>query len=164
MLGETVTPALVDCIDAQLKPHSFVKMEEVPHIAEIVVGAVWRRRTWCTNRGVAILSLVDTTRHPGEFAQGIKLPLGKAIGYFPFFYGLGLQLVVVGQHFLERARDLYSYVDKYDNQRVVLQSIHLVDTAAGKSLSVRTWGQVITGVFQDAVQIGIERFLKSPTN
>ena len=170
---------LADALTCALRRHGFSRMATTPAPAHVTVTAAWRRRTWNTNRAVVLLpvpydpadrgDVPDPAQVPtgealgyfplyyelGNFCQAAKLRVGKAIGYVPFFYGLGLQLVLTGQCILDRARGLERFVDRIDNQQVVLQSIHVVDLAARQSVSVRTWGQVITGRFQDAVEEAI---------
>ncbi len=152
---------LADQLDRALSPHAFVRMNAVPDVAVPVnVSAVWRRRTWNTNRAVVMVPFIDAGDHPGEFARNIRMEIGKAVGYKAFFYPVGLQLVMCGSGFLEKALGLEKFVDKIDNQRVVLQSIHAVDFSVGRCLSVRTYGQVVTGRFQDAIELGIRNCLK----
>jgi hypothetical protein len=74
-------------------------------------------------------------RERGDFARQLKKPLGKALGYLPFFYELGLQLVLVGRDFLHRASDIERFVDTINTQTVILQSIHLVETAFSRDMA-----------------------------
>ena len=56
------------------------------------------------------------------------------------------------------SNNLRDYVDKVDNQRVVLQSIHVIDSYNKENKSVRTWGQWLTGKYQDLIEKTIEEF------
>ena len=123
--------------------------------------SAWKRKTWNTNRGIALLAVPPGAPHAGEYALDVRVPAGKAIGYLPFLYELGLQLVLCGPGILERSDGLERCVTKLNNSTVLLQSLHLVDPATGASRSVRTWGQVVTGPFIDAIEAGIARFRNS---
>ena len=150
---------LIAHLDEKLKPFSFEKMDLPPSPAIPPVLAAWKRKTWNTNRAVVMIRLEDPGEDPSKFLQSQKFAVGKRIGYTPFFYPLGLQIILVG-HLTGNLEHLKKVLDRVDNQRVNLQSIHLVDLEMRKSYSVRTWAQIITGRFQDAIEEGIESFLK----
>ena len=113
------------------------------------------------NRAVALLPFSDVGQSPGQFAQSINVPLGKAIGYIPVLNELGLQMIIVGPGLLAWSANLDGFLDKINNQRVILQSLHIVDLTARNSVSARTWGQAITGRYQDAIENGIKTFLET---
>jgi hypothetical protein len=152
---------LIECVEGELKPHSFQRMMGIPELPGVSIAAVWKRRNINTNRAVALLQSAGAARNPGELAQSIKVPLGKAIGYIPFLNELGLQIIIAGPGLLTWSRNLDSFLDKINNQRVVLQSLHFVDLTAKASVSARTWGQFTTGRYQDAIETGIKTFLKT---
>lgn len=120
-----------------------------------IVGA-WVRKTWNTNRAAVHLRAPESG-DLGELSQAVKMQLGEALGYVTFFYGIGLQLVWSGDAILGRASGLERAVDPIDNQRCIVQSIFAVDLEKARYAQARTWGQVITGKFQDQ----IERSIKS---
>lgn len=138
-----------------LEPLGFVRFDGPVEGPGTQILAVWRRRTWNTNRAVAVLT-VPSGRHPGTFIKDGRLRLGKQIGYLTFLYGLGLQAVLLDSDLDTDVDDLDRYVDKVDNQQCIVQSIHLVDEARGRRQSVRTWGQVITGKFIDAIEAALD--------
>ncbi len=154
MLSEA---ALIDAIDGELVPLGFAR-REIAAVEGADHVVVWARKTWNTNRAVAVLRLAAGD-HPGERAQALKIPLGKAIGYFPFFYGIGLQVVFVGADVVPVQGGLDGYVDKIDNQRSIVQSLFVIDLARRATEGARTWGQVVTGRFQDAIDRGIRNAL-----
>jgi hypothetical protein len=145
-------------IEAELAPHGFAARPGASSIDGVEVVKVWARKTWNTNRAVVVLRAAGATR-PGQEAQRIKIPLGKSIGYFPFFYGIGLQIVWLGEGLLPLDSSLDGYVDSIDNQRSIIQSIFVVDLDHRSTESARTWGQVVTGKFQDAIDRGIRNAL-----
>jgi hypothetical protein len=144
---------LVQALEEQLAPLRFKRLERPVDggAVGVDVEAVWRRRTFNTNRAVALIRPRDHSTHPGEIAQAIKIPVGKQIGYFPFLYGLGLQVIAIGGAPVT-ADDLASYTDKIDNQRSIVQSIFAVHESRECFVSARTWGQFLSGKFQDAIE------------
>jgi len=150
---------LIECLDEKLKPYSFERIGLSSFPQTLPILAVWKRKTWNTNRAVAVISLPESNGHSGEFAQNVKKPLGKLIGYVPILYPLGLQIVLTGNSIINMKDNLEKFIDKFDNQRVVLQSIHVVDFASMENVSAHTWGQYTTGRFQNAIESGILSFL-----
>jgi hypothetical protein len=74
-------------------------------------------------------------------------------------YEVGLQVIIVGdglEQTLDLPDSLRGVVDLLSNQFVVLQSVFVVDTSTNRYAAARTWGQVITGEYQDAIAEGIE--------
>jgi len=140
--------SLADALASDLADHGF---EDRP----CTHGRAWVRKTWLTNRGVVVLELPGG-QDPAAFVDARKFEVGKELGYLFFLYGMGLQVVLVGQS----QASLDGAVDLVDNQQCIVQSVHLVDPVAGTRRSHRTWGQVITGTFQDALQASIDRFLE----
>ncbi len=149
---------LIECLDEKLKPYSFERISLSPFSQTLSILTAWKRKTWNTNRAIVAISLSERNDRIGKFAQTVKIPLGRKLGYVPFFYSLGLQIVLIGDSILNKTNNLEKSLDKFDNQRVVLQSIHVVDLASMKSVSVRTWGQYETGRFQDAIENGIQTY------
>lgn len=72
-------------IDRNLRPFSFARMTALPRLDRASALAIWKRKTWNTNRAVVLLSWTGQDDGPGQMAQRVKMPLGKAIGYIPFF-------------------------------------------------------------------------------
>lgn len=149
---------MIAAIGQQLEPHGFVPRPVAPSVAGVEVLATLVRKTWNTNRGVAVLRL-PAGQHPGPLSQQLKIPLGKALGYFPVFWGMGLQLVWLGADIGPLQPGLDGFVDKIDNQRSIIQSQFVVDLRQGTVAAARTWGQVVTGPFQDAIAAAIQRNL-----
>jgi len=72
--------------------------------------------------------------------------------FVPLLWGLGLQVVVVSPGVASGGIDPAQHVARVDNQWAIIQSIFLVDPDAGNFRSARTWGQFITGKYQDAIE------------
>jgi len=153
------TQALAKLIDDAVAPKGFKRFDPASADPSLSWVCAWKRKTWNTNRGIALLHFPTGAPHAGEYALDIRAKAGKPIGYIPFLYELGLQLILVGPGILKKGDRLADYVTKVSNSTVLLQSIHLVDPAERVVLSVRTWGQVVTGKFIDAIEAGIAAFL-----
>jgi hypothetical protein len=154
----SVETSVLEAIEAELSPHGFVLRPEPRAIDDVEVVSVWARKTWNTNRAAVVLRATGEVR-PGPRSQELKIRLGKAIGYFPFFYGIGLQLIWLGRDVLPLSGSLEPFVDSIDNQRSIVQSLFIVDLERRTTESARTWGQVVTGKFQDAIERGIRNGL-----
>ena len=48
--------------------------------------------------------------------------------------------------------------DKINTQGILVQSVFAIDRGSRASTSARTWGQVITGRFQDGIEAAIQDF------
>lgn len=150
-------------LDVALSSFGFEARDLGSSPCAVEIAGAWVRKTWNTNRGVVHLCAPPGAEDLGEIAQEIKMPLGKALGYFPFFYGMGLQVVWSGEDILERASLLDRAVDSVDNQRCIVQSLFAVDFTQDRYREARTWGQVITGKFQDAITSCLdEAFVAEP--
>jgi hypothetical protein len=156
---------LTEQLESELRPHDFQRLDEASSSLDLnnraFVQALWKRKTWNTNRGVALLELNQGLDSPEAFVRAVRDPIGKAIGYLPVLYPLGLQLILAGEGIYQEQSGLGAVLSKIDNQTVVLQSIHVVDLHGLSSASARTWGQVLTGRYQDAIERGIQGFLQS---
>jgi hypothetical protein len=155
---------LVEALDTALRTHMFKSVDDTVGAAlsrDFGVDAAWLWRVSGSrgNLAVVVVPLPDSSAHPGRFAQEIKFSVGKLIGYFPFFRWFGLNFVFTGCSVVAQANDLDQYVDKINNQRAVVQSIHVVDLMAMDSFSARTWGQLVTGPVQDTIEEVIKSIL-----
>lgn len=146
-----------------LTPLGFVSKELAATSVPVPILGAWVRKTWNTNRAVVHLHAPPGEGDLGQLTQKLKMPLGKALGYFPFFYGMGLQVVWSGREVSSRAARLKQSVDAIDNQTCIVQSIFVVDLARGTFRHARTWGQVITGKFQDGIAQCLSRAYRSET-
>ena len=151
------------CIQKELNLHSFKELDIDKTTLDLPYINTWRRKTWLANHGIALIPYENRANNAGEFAQQIKEDVGKQIGYLYHLYPLGLQIVIIGENIIMEAEELKNYVDKYNNQKVVLQSIHLIDLCQRKLVNVRTWGQFTSGRYQDAISFAINNYLKTKT-
>jgi len=154
---------LIGCLDTSLAPHSFTRMKITKQSNEIPSSEIWRRKSWATNRAVALLGLPEGENSPGKYAQQIKMLLGQIAGYVTLLNPLGLQIVMTTNRTAEPHIRLGDFVDRIDNQRVVLQSIFLVNLVERSHISSRSWAQYFSGRFQDAIEKAILTFLEDVT-
>jgi hypothetical protein len=143
---------LIRILEEHVAPLGFKRATVPDAVGGVPLSAAWVRKTWNTNRGIACIRVPPGGR-AGETAQAIKIDLGKALGYFPFFYGIGLQVVCLVPSI---DASTASHVDTIDNQRSIVQSLFTVDLERGVFAAERTWGQVITGRFQDAIEAALK--------
>lgn len=148
---------LAGCIGEAVEPHGFVRF--APGVDGLPWIAAWKRKTWNTNRGIALLSAPSDIASALDYARAVEGPVGKAIGYLPFFYEVGLQMVLTGPGLVAKAKGLKEALAKINSFTVVLQSLHAVDPEGRVALSTRTWGQFVSGPWIDAIERGIAAFL-----
>lgn len=144
---------LVTKLGAELEGHKFCSHWR-KRMEDYGVAAFWRRCSLNMNRAVALVRAPDREFEIGSHCQRLKWRLLWQTRFFPFFYEVGLQIVLCGPGLSSRfdtPKPLKSYVDKLSNQFVVLQSLFAVDTDAKQFACARTWGQVVTGPIQDSI-------------
>jgi len=149
---------LIDSLGSGLATHKF-EVHETPGMDDLDVVRFWRRNTLNTNRAVAMVRLPEGTVDLPGYTHALKWKLMRQTKWFPFLYGLGLQLVVVGEELEDRfflETHLKPCVDKIDNQFVIVQSIFAVDLHRETAGAAATWGQVFTGKFQRTIARSIQ--------
>ena len=163
--SENEEKQLVECLDDKLKPYDFKKISLDPFLDPLMILAIWRLRSWNANRAVVAVSLPTLKSHPGKYAQMFKIPLGRILGYVPFFYPLRLEIILlgnpVGAQKKKKPDALEKFIDQNEQQGVILQSINVVDLTTMKSVSARAGNQKVIGRFQDAIEVGITTFLNN---
>jgi hypothetical protein len=144
---------LTETMEEELEAHNlYSRWRE--RMADYGVVAFWRRCTLNTNRAVALVRAPDRAFEIGPYCQWLKWRLMWQTRFVPFFYEVGLQIVLCGSGLKDRfdtPKPLKSYVDMVSNQFVVLQSLFAVDTDSKQFAGARTWGQLITGPVQDSI-------------
>jgi hypothetical protein len=152
---------LVPLLTTALAPHGFVvargPLPDRAGGATVIAG--WTRKTWNTNRAVIVVEDRSNDTSVGAVARTVRDEIAKPLGYLYFLYGLGLQVIVVGRDLGSRVTDLDVGVDKIDNQWAIVQSIHAVDLTVRRRTSARTWGQLVSGRFQDAIERTVDEWL-----
>jgi hypothetical protein len=150
---------VIEAVGEELTDHGF-RTHSHPRMDALDCIAFWRLCTLNINRAVAVLRLPESEIGVGEYCQKMKWRLLWLTRFVPFIYELGLQVVVCGdglEQLLGTPDMLKRQVDSFSNQFVVLQSIFAVDTQTRRFTQTRTWGQVVTAKYQDAIVFGIRK-------
>jgi hypothetical protein len=152
---------LASAIEARLGPLGFatVAIDESARALGILHG--YHRKTWNTNRAVFLAQLEPGA--DGELRRRVEVlrrESGRVFGS-SWWSQLGLQLVLEVAGAPPPERVLQGLVAAYNTQGILVQSIFVVEPSTLERTSARTWGQVITGRFQDAIAQGIEDVARS---
>lgn len=149
-------------IENCIEKHSF-KRYKINNIYNFKNIIVWRRKTF-TNTAILLIDLSDNRlnniKNLGEFAQKIKFDLGKEIGYIYSIYALYLKIIFYGDNIIELSNNLADYIDKFDNQRVVLQSIYIIDNYNKENKSAKTWTHWLNAGSTDKCQNLIKKTIE----
>ncbi|HEY4640321.1 MAG TPA: hypothetical protein VII75_03180 [Thermoanaerobaculia bacterium] len=108
---------------------------------------IMKRQTWNTNRAVVLTSLQSIPADFKEYLIVLRNRTAVLCKYIPVLWEIGIQVVVVAPGLADPAK----YVALVDNQWAIIQSVFLIDPLKAEYRWARTWGQVITGKFQDAI-------------
>jgi hypothetical protein len=149
-------PTLGHALTLRLAPHGFRTVEPDEGGRSVGIARAFHRKTWNTNRGallVVVPSLEATTM--GARVESLRREGERLLGS-SWWSQLGLQLVFeVESSALPNASHLSSLVDAVNTQGVLVQSIFAIHTQSGARVEARTWGQLITGKFQDAIALAL---------
>lgn len=141
-------PTLLAGLTERLGPMGFVEVEPDDVRKAQGVRRLYRRKTWNTNRGVVVAA--PPSRDLRAYAELMRASAGDYLGS-SWWNQLGLQLVfeVAGEP--PPVSVLQPLVDQVNSQGVLIQSVFAYDGATFVHTSARTWGQLVTGRFQDAI-------------
>jgi len=141
---------LVPRLEEVLAPHGFRRIKEGGrgNLCRVIL----KRQTLNMNRAVAVVDVDALPDKPLSLLKQIKKEVAFRCGFFPFFYGIGTQLVLVVSAATPEKIGPEGYVDRYDNQWSIIQSVFIVRPEAGLVATARTWGQHISGKYQDAIE------------
>ncbi|HUJ08695.1 MAG TPA: hypothetical protein VL171_01595 [Verrucomicrobiae bacterium] len=136
-------------IEPALAPYGFRRVRDGDR--GCLCNAILKRQTFNTNRAVAFV-WVDT--FPDDLVpvlKRVKKEVAFRCGFFPFLYGIGTQLILVVASSVPEKVELDRYVDKFDNQWSIIQGLYLLQADSGLVASARTWGQLVTGKYEDVI-------------
>ncbi len=151
--------SLVAEIIASLTEHGFRQVTNGPDSIP-AAKALLKRQTWNTNRAVVVVDLAEIPGDFKEYLRRLRNQVAFRCKFFPFFWGIGIQAVVIAPHIATQGIDPAMHVARVDNQWAIIQSVFLVDTAAQSFFEGRTWGQFVTGKYQDAIADVLSGHLK----
>ncbi len=134
----------------QLAPHGFRLVETRQKVPQNVL-LLLKRQTFNMNRAVVVVRMDEIREDFERYLKQLRSGVARECGFIPFFWGIGIQVVILADDLGESRLNPARYLAVLDNQWSIIQSIFLVDTAHGEYCTARTWGQVFTGKFQDAI-------------
>jgi hypothetical protein len=153
-----MNPLLLQELASDLAAHGFREVAVPSDVSEIRL--VLKRQTWNTNRAIAVAFFDTAPADLGRTVRRLRTSVAMRCRFFPFFYGIGIQLVIVANGITLPRINPEAYVASIDNQWAIVQSVFLLDPTLGEYRSGRTWGQVITGKFQDAIEAVVSRHFR----
>lgn len=121
------------------------------------LALVLKRQNFNTNRAIAVVELDALPPDFGAFVRDVRLRVAKQCGYIVVLWPIGIQLVVVAPGLSTYGIDPSNYLAVIDTQWALVQSIFLVDPRSGTYQGARTWGQFVTGKWQDAIEAVLSR-------
>ncbi len=149
-------PTLARALEERLSPFGFANIE--PDAGSRALGIVrgYHRKTWNTSRAV-FLTQPEPQVHSDlrAYVETLRVESGRVFGS-SWWSQLGLQLVFEVSGAPPSERTLEGLVASFNTQGILIQSVFAVDPSTFERTSARTWGQVVTGRFQDAIAQAIE--------
>jgi hypothetical protein len=136
-----------------LATHGFRRVADVSGIPN--ASLLLKRQTWNTNRAVVVVSPRQSPGDIRAYLRQVRNRVAFRCGFFPMLWGIGIQVVLVAPDVLQI--NASAHVARVDNQWAIIQSIFLVDPVSQTYDSARTWGQFVTGKFQDAIAAALSR-------
>ena len=126
---------------------------EVAGAAQAIPDAdlVLKRQTWNTNRAIVVVGLPKVPVDFAGYIQRLRRSVAFRCGFFPILWGIGIQVVIVAPGLAESGIDPSQHVARVDNQWAIVQSVFLVDPVAQAYRAERTWGQFVTGPYEEAI-------------
>lgn len=146
-------------LEQSLSEHGFQQVTNTDGLTDIKL--LLKRQTWNTNRAVVVVSPQEMPPDFNVYLKTLRNRVAFRCGFFPLLWGIGIQIVVVSPGALQSAIELSAHVARVDNQWAIVQSIFLADSSSQTFCSARTWGQFVTGKFQDAISVALSRHFKS---
>lgn len=122
---------------------------------------ILKRQTWNTNRAVCILERESIPDNFDLYIKEMRKAVALKVKFIPLFYGVGIQFVLICPGILRTITEPKDFVSKIDNQWAIVQSLFLIDTDANTFKEGRTWGQVVTGRYQDVISNTISASFES---
>jgi hypothetical protein len=142
--------------------HGFRQVPGTTAISDAML--LLKRQTWNTNRAIVIVCPTQIPTDIRDYLRQLRRRVAFRCGFFPFFWGIGIQVVVIAPGCSQIGIDPTQYLARVDNQWAIVQSIFFVDPVAHTYQAAHTWGQFATGKFQDAIFLALSRHFQPQTN
>ncbi len=131
------------------KRHLKIKIEGVQDVFLLT------KKNFFMNSGIVVLKIDPQFKdvNYAKLCEKMKFKIAFKVLFVPMIYAFFHQFIIVDENMIEEDSSfgLSSAVDSIDNQISITQSITLIDSVKKKYIHSRTWGQVISGRFQDAI-------------
>jgi len=91
-----------------------------------------------------------------NYLKVLRKNVAFKVGFFPLFYGVGIQVIIIANCIDLENINTINLVSKVDNQWSIVQSVFMLDTTRKLFNATRTWGQIVTGKYQNKIGEVIE--------
>lgn len=136
--------------------HGFRRVADSSGIADVVL--ILKRQTLNTNRAVVVVSPAQPPADISGYLRQLRRNVAFRCRFFPLLWGIGIQVVMITRGIAQSGIYPADYVARVDNQWAIIQSVFLADPSSNSYCSARTWGQFVTGIFQDAISQALSRY------
>jgi hypothetical protein len=119
-----------------------------------------KRQTWNTNRAIVVVVLPELPADFTRYWRRLRRQVAFTCGFFPFFWGIGIQAILMVPGLAQSSLDPNKLVNRLDNQWAIVQSVFLIDPSAQVYRSAHTWGQIFTGKFQEAIAEVVNQYFQ----
>lgn len=146
--GHSILDDVVRDLANALKTHGF---KDIAAAGQMPAGIklLLKRQNWNTNRAVVVASVPESLQEFGAHVRQLRDEVARQCGFIPVLWPIGIQVIISGAGTVEV--DPAPHLALVDNQWALIQSVFLVDPQRGEYREARTWGQYVTGKFQDAI-------------
>jgi len=103
------------------------------------------------NRSVVVIKIDEMPTDIAAYLKTVRNAVAREVKFFPFFWGLGIQIVLICPGIASKIKDPSEYVATADNQWAIIQSVYFFDPVMKSLKSARSWGQFLSTKFQDAI-------------
>jgi hypothetical protein len=137
-------------VQLSLREHGFKEVSGYDlKIPECV--CLLKKQTLNINRAVCVVELSELPDELGVYIKNLRNKVAFTVGFVPLLWGLGLQVVIICPNINKVRRLPGDFVAKVDNQWAIVQSAFFVDPVSQTFTDGRTWGQFITGKYQESI-------------
>ena len=140
---------LLQNLTETMSQHGFRKLASSKNSLDIVL--ILKRQTIMTNRAIVVVAPTQMPINIHEYLKKVRKSVAFKCRFFPVFWGIGIQVVVISDGISKSIFNPMQFVAKVDNQWAIIQSVFFVDPSEKIYYHARTWGQIITGKYQDAI-------------
>lgn len=129
--------------------HGFRPVVDLSRIPDAVL--LLKRQTWNTNRAIVVVCPASPPSSFHDYLRLLRTAVAFRCCFLPVLWGIGIQVVLIAPGLAQSGIKPSEHIARFDNQWAIIQSIFLVDPDAGTHQEARSWGQYVTGKFQDTI-------------